>query len=95
MEKQAAIDRARDKAKVFKIQAQIQTKLRKQQSLASNYSEQSSKRSSRHSKTSKLSTFFKEFDRRLDLSFCEIKKNHEPREPREENHEKYRSFLGR
>ena len=39
MERQAVIDRARDKAKVFKKQAQIQAKLLKQQSLASNYSE--------------------------------------------------------
>ena len=74
MEKQAAIDRAKDKAKVFKKQAQIQAKLRKQQSLESNYSEQSSKRSSRHSKSSKLSTFCKELDRRLGLGSCEIKK---------------------
>ena len=73
-ERQAAIDRAKDKAKVFKKQAQIQAKLRKQQSLASNYSEQSSKRSSRHSKSSKLSTFFKKLDRRLALGSCEIKK---------------------
>ena len=62
MERQAAIDRARDKTKVFKKQAQIQAKIHKQQSLASNYSEQSSKRSSRHSKSSKLSTFCKELD---------------------------------
>ena len=72
MEMQAA--RARDKAKILKKQAQIQAKLRKQQSLASNYSEQSSKRSSRHSKSSKLSTFCKELDRRLGLGSGEIKK---------------------
>ena len=65
IERKAAIDRARDKAKLFKKQAQIQAKLRKQQSLTSNYSEQSSKRSSRHSKSSKLSKFCKELDRRL------------------------------
>ena len=74
IERQAAIDRARDKAKVFKKQAQIQAKIRKQQSLASNYSEQSSKRSSRHSKSSKLSTFCKELDRQLGLGSGEIKK---------------------
>ena len=74
MERQAAIDRARDKAKVFKKQAQIQAKIRKQRSLASNYSEQSSKRSSRHSKSSKLSTFCKELDRRLGLGSGEIRK---------------------
>ena len=74
MESQAAIDRARDKAKVFKKQAQIQAKLRKQQSLASNYSEQSFKRSSHHSKSSKLSTFCKELDRRLGLGSGEMKK---------------------
>ena len=62
MERQTAIDRARDKAKMFKKQAQIQAKLCKQQSLASNYSEQSSTRSSRHSNSSKLSTFRKELD---------------------------------
>ena len=71
-ERQAA--RARDKAKILKKQAQIQAKLCKQQSLASNYSEQSSKRSSRHSKSSKLSTFCKELDRRLGLGSGEIKK---------------------
>ena len=74
MERQAAIDRARDKAKVFKKQAPMLVKLRKQQSLASNYSEQSSKRSSRHSKSSKESTFCKELDRRLGLRSGEIKK---------------------
>ena len=36
IERQAAIDRARDKVKLFKKQAQIQAKLPKQQSLASN-----------------------------------------------------------
>ena len=72
MERQAA--RAGDKAKILKKQAQIQVKIRKQQSLASNYSEQSSKRSSRHSKSSKLSTFCKELDGRLGLGSGEIKK---------------------
>ena len=50
MERQAAIYRDRDKTKIFKKQEQIRAKLRKQQSLASNYSEQSFKRSSRHCK---------------------------------------------
>ena len=42
--------------------------------MASNYSEQSSKWSSRHSKSSNLSTFCKELDRRLGLGSSEIKK---------------------
>ena len=74
IERQAAIDRAKDKAKLFKKQAQIQAKLRKQQSLASNYSEQSFKQNSRHSKSRKLSTFCNELDRRLGLGSGEIRK---------------------
>ena len=54
-ERQNALARAWDKVKLFKKQAEIQAKLRKQQSMGSQYSERSSRKSksSRHSRSIK------------------------------------------
>ena len=66
MERQNALARARDEVKLFKKQAEIQAKLRKQQSMESQYS----LRSSRKSKSSKASRSIKaEVEQRLGSGF--------------------------
>ena len=66
MKRQNALARARDKVKLFKKQAEIQAKLRKQQSMGSQYSV----RSSRKSKSSKASRSIKaEVEQRLGSGF--------------------------
>ena len=68
-ERQNALARARDKAKLFKKQAEIQAKLRKQQSMGSQYSV----RSSRKSKSSKASRSIKaEVEQRLGSGFIDF-----------------------
>ena len=66
MERKNALARARDKVKLFKNQTEIQAKLRKQQSMGSQYSETSSQKS----KSSKASRSIKaEVEQRLGSGF--------------------------
>ena len=68
-ERQNALARAKDKAKLFKKQAEIQAKLRKQQSMGSQYSV----RSSRKSKSSKASRSIKaEVEQRQGSGFIDF-----------------------